>query len=162
MLFALLLLQVFRLQYVFPLFIMTWLNCRKVFRCFYRIDTKNITFFWFCFLVGMSYFQRLFVLLTLEVCLIPTRQNYVPMTSWERLQKMSYGRPQMVSMQSQGTSPTTVLRTSSTDVLGTLKYGVLRTSLGVTYCPICNPMGRLLPMSWERLLQTLWGRPHTV
>ena len=30
------------------------------------------------------------------------------------------------------------------------------------YCPICNDMGRRLQTSWGHLLQTLWGRPHTV
>ena len=47
-----------------------WLNCCKVFWLFYCVDTKDIVFVWFIFLVSMNSFQHLFVLTILEAWLI--------------------------------------------------------------------------------------------
>ena len=94
---------------------------------------------------------------------LPTRQIYVPRTCWGRPQKASCGRFHMFLYD----VPIDALRTSSTDVLRTLKYDVPRTSQcnvlkTFPYCPMCNTMGLPLPTSWGLLLQMLWERPHTV
>ena len=71
------------------------------------------------------------------------------------------------SMYREGTSPTDVLRTSSTNTLRRLKYNVLNTSQSnflrtFPYILIYNTMWCSILTSWGRLAQMLWGRPHTV
>ena len=50
--------------------IMTWLNCCKLLWWFYFVDTKDIVFVQFCFLVYMNYLQLSFKLIMLKTWLI--------------------------------------------------------------------------------------------
>ena len=52
---------------LFRIITMIWLNCFKVIWQFYCVDTKDIIFARFRFLVCLNYFQLLFVLVVLEV-----------------------------------------------------------------------------------------------